>query len=53
MYGDKLYFYLEGLLNLPHIEEEKPVHKPSDLSVDWIKVIGKLLHDCNQKLTNQ
>ena len=48
----QIVFYLEGLLNLPHIEEEKPVHKPSDLSVDWIKVIGKLLHDCNQKLTN-
>ena len=48
----QIVFYLEDLLNLPHMEGQEFEHKPSSLSVDWIQVIAKLMDDCSKKLTN-
>lgn len=45
----QIVFYLEDLLNLPHMEGQEFEHKPSSLSVDWIQIIAKLMYDCSSK----
>gem|GEM_PF-2232262 len=47
----QIVYYLEDLLNLPHMEKKEFEHKPSSLSVDWVQVIAKLMDDCSKKLT--
>ena len=46
----QIVFYLEDLLNLPHMEGQEYEHKPSSLSVDWVQVIANLMYDCSKKM---